>query len=560
MNEQVGHDPDAGRTPAWCEWRRGGSPLLLVAPHGGRRPPINAAAPPPQLRVNDLYTPELTRILMDRLDATGIINAGQDRNTLDLNRTSQVRQRAPWWLALLVREIEVILGRHGHAEVVFVHGWNTGQPQCDIGVGAVERGGEVRPTGGAQLTILPNYLRQRIGAFRAACAQRMITTSIGEKYPGSHRNNLLQLFTERAIAPADPVARRLGRWAAEQRLNACQLELGIPLRWPGVWRDRFLDAAAEGFGWSRRPGSGRRLLRAERTRARRDSVRGSRVAALQFYDPAADAGMLASLGRAGPQVIGARLLLFLGGQRVALFTGEEPDVPGQRVLPLRFTSQDDVLRMDFTAPMLLIEDAAVCLDLEAALHAARVVEAEVHLRVACGQRKRPAPALAFGTVDGELTVAGRRWRVHAGGFLTGSALRATGPRQQVMLAANFAAAGAVLSRVVGGESHSLGLHFTADAVRSLDGMRIEIATDGDAYTPATFALLSDGQPPLSGQALSRMSILRPAGRGGYVRVTFGVARFCWRSERGSGLYEYARPVLEPGGAYARRGSSAVKLP
>jgi hypothetical protein len=40
-----------------------------------------------------------------------------------------------------------------------------------------------------------------------------------------------------------------------------------------------------------------------------------------------------------------------------------------------------------------------------------------------------------------------------------------------------------------------------------------------------------------------MAILRPAGTAGYVRVTFGVARFDWYGDVGHGLYEYARPLL-----------------
>src|SRR6266852_4410528 len=127
--------------PDWCEWGRGASPLLLVAPHGGRRPPIDPAAPPPRLRVNDVYTPEVTVALAQRLDAGFVINRGQDRNTLDLNRVSQVQRRAPWFLALIAQEVERIVARHGCAAVVFVHGWNTGQLKCDIGVGATESAG-----------------------------------------------------------------------------------------------------------------------------------------------------------------------------------------------------------------------------------------------------------------------------------------------------------------------------------------------------------------------------------------------------------------------------------
>jgi hypothetical protein len=50
-------------------------------------------------------------------------------------------------------------------------------------------------------------------------------------------------------------------------------------------------------------------------------------------------------------------------------------------------------------------------------------------------------------------------------------------------------------------------------------------------------------PPLRGDPLSRMAILRPAGDAGYLRVTFGIARYDWDGETGYGLYEHARPVV-----------------
>ena len=90
-----GHDT----APPWCEMARGNSAVLLVAPHGGRRPPVDAAAPPPHLRVNDLYTPEITRELASVLRAGFLINHGMDRNTLDLNRITQVRRGAAWFLS-----------------------------------------------------------------------------------------------------------------------------------------------------------------------------------------------------------------------------------------------------------------------------------------------------------------------------------------------------------------------------------------------------------------------------------------------------------------------------
>ena len=45
-------------------------------------------------KVNDLHTADITRELAQRLGAGAIINAGMDGDRLDLNRLSQVMERA----------------------------------------------------------------------------------------------------------------------------------------------------------------------------------------------------------------------------------------------------------------------------------------------------------------------------------------------------------------------------------------------------------------------------------------------------------------------------------
>src|SRR5439155_5118450 len=69
-----------------------------------------------------------------------------------------------------------------------------------------------------------------------------IAMSIGTRYPASHRNNLLQLFTPGRCDSDNPHVRQLAHWAAGGRVHAVQLELGIPLRWPGEWRERLVTA------------------------------------------------------------------------------------------------------------------------------------------------------------------------------------------------------------------------------------------------------------------------------------------------------------------------------
>ena len=80
--------------PDWLARVAGEAALLLVAPHGGRRARASALELDDPRKVNDLHTAELTFELAARLRARAIVNRSEDRNRLDLNRVSDVRDRA----------------------------------------------------------------------------------------------------------------------------------------------------------------------------------------------------------------------------------------------------------------------------------------------------------------------------------------------------------------------------------------------------------------------------------------------------------------------------------
>jgi len=160
------------------------------------------------------------------------------------------------------------------------------------------------------------------------------------------------------------------------------------------------------------------------------------------------------------------------------------------------------------------------------------------------EQTRQAPGVTraeFGVVQGEIAIGARRVRVDTGGFANAGGFRASGLEQQTMLTADFGGGRGLLSRVAGGDAGSLALWFTRDATHALHGARVAVTTDGDVYTPASFDFTCANAPPVHGQPLSRMAILRPGGAG-YLRVTFGVARFVSDGEIGYGLYEHARPL------------------
>ena len=385
------------------------------------------------------------------------------------------------------------------------------------------------------MTVSDAYHRERVSALRAACVAVNVAVSIGERYPASHRNNVLQLFTAHERHAEQAAVQRIVQWVKAGQLNAMQLELGIPLRWPGPWRARFLDALTAVLGESPMPEPPGIM------RAPSPEPRATLPAALQFYDPATDVGMFAGVGRTGPHLLGARMLLFLGGQRVALFTGEEPTERGRGVMPLAIDDDGRALALRFRGPILLMDDAAIYLDLEAALAASRIVEADVALQF---RTVTPGDALGirFGVVEGSVAIDGQVRPVCTGGFANAGGMRASGTAQQTMIAVDFGTAQAVLSRHVHDQPHATVWHYDGDTVHALAGRRMAIVTDGDEYTPSALELVDEAGPSLRGWPLSRMGILRGNGSGGYLRVTFGVARFVWDWREGYGLYEHARPL------------------
>ncbi|MFN8643152.1 MAG: hypothetical protein U0802_16395 [Candidatus Binatia bacterium] len=505
--------------PSWCRVRRGAGNLLLVAPHGGAR----CGEPPPgrDLKVNDLHTAALAEELAAGLDASLIANPLIDRNQLDLNRIAQVTRHAPWFPALLEELIAAILARHPRAEVLFLHGWNTTQAKCDIGVGHPLRDEADAALYAAVLTASPGYVASRLARFRDACAGRGIAALLGERYPARHANNVLQLF-RRHPGPAPPLAPRLRDWAVADRLEAVQLELGAPLRWPGPLRGDFAAALRESFAVAPVPGRS-----ASGTRV--GAVASSVPATLQAYDPAADVGVVA---RVDPAAAGARragrLLLFLGGTRVALFTGE--DAPGAAPRDgVRFMRRPDGLHLTFDGWALRTEDGSHYLDLELALARSHLLAVRADLRFT---RQRGDHGRARGT----LTLDGNARAFDGVGFTPPVAPsgRDAPWRTPLSLHVGFDdTAVAVRHRVPGGTVvRDLGA-----APRAASALAISF--DGDPHAPGRI-VVADSAGELVATPIGRLAIVRSLAPGRRARVTFGVARVQRAGASGYGFYEYAR--------------------
>lgn len=501
--------------------------MLLVAPHGGRR--RNRALrgrDGGRLKINDLGTADLAAALAERLDASLLANVALDRNVLDLNRISAVEREAPWFLEELATLVGGILERHERAEILVVHGWHVVQAKCDVGVGARLEGEADGSVATDRLTVSASYLRERLGAFRARAGERVIDVAFGERYPASHPENLLQLFRREAAERRGP--RVIAEAAAAGRTEAVQLELGVPLRFPGKLRDAFVEVMAEVFGGE---ASSPALLverrgRGSATRAV-PSGRGLRV-----HDPALGLALVAGVSPNPDGSLGGRLLL-IDGDEVVLFTGEERGRSELAVGGLAIETRPDGFDVRFEGPAIGVDDGDLYLRTEAALDRARLVE--VRLEVAF----RRGATDVYGRVRGEAVLDGRARTIDAAGFADASFARGVGrgERRHVAFAAAFGPALGLTIRCDGGDGGPRVERHDEDGPTALDAALEElVARRRFERARLRFA---DGAR-LSVEPESRISILRPIGGRAFARISFGAARFALDGEgEGSGFYEYA---------------------
>ncbi len=220
----------------WLRRHGADSPILVVAPHGGRRTrPVRRSD-----GVNDLHTAEIAEEIAERLGARALINHSLDRNEADLNRISDLCEKAPEFLAALREHVETVPG--GRALALFVHGWNMTLPCCDIGVGLKRHKNKLF---GRYPTVSREFFDAALPALERAFTERGLTAELGMRYPGIGADNVMQLFSGRHHDHRHEDVRVLAGLAVAGRVEAVQLELGIPLRWRGPRRRETIDAIVE---------------------------------------------------------------------------------------------------------------------------------------------------------------------------------------------------------------------------------------------------------------------------------------------------------------------------
>ncbi len=192
--------------------------------------------------MNDLHTADLAMQVAERLDSHALVNRGCDRNDVDLNRIRQLVAKAPFFLAQLRARVDEIVAHGERPLVLLVHGWNMAVPWCDVGVGLRDRGGTLYGR-------FPTVGRDRYASFVEPLAARLFEVGLGAciglRYPAAGRDNATQLFSGRHVDHDDDDVAALAALAADERVDAVQLELGIPLRWRGWRREAFIDALVQ---------------------------------------------------------------------------------------------------------------------------------------------------------------------------------------------------------------------------------------------------------------------------------------------------------------------------
>ena len=462
----------------------GTSPLVLVAPHGGSRDPARRPWGDGARKVNDLHTATLTAELAAATGAAALINAAGDRNDVDLNRLSAAHDRAPHFLERLDALLDAAIARHGHAVVATIHGWNVVQPAVDVGLGCAP--GTV--DGGA---VSAAFAATTLAALRHALEAHGIATTLGARYPARARENLLQLFTRRYHDDPRPLVRALAARGA--CCEALQLECSIPLRWPGAWRARLVDAITAALG-------GPRVVRPRVARAPESPVAQAAPRTLQLTSPS-----LSGLASLDP--IGGRLLLFPPDGGLVLFTGERVGpCPGDGVAALVMApTPGGGLRLEYDGPVLRFPDTAPFLDLEHGLR--RAALADAHVRLAFTPRhERGEDAGEFGTVTGCVVLGDVETRIDGRGFADARLPMASGPGVRGALAL---ADGTGLSFTAARSGPATGFrcgpsgHATVDAVR-VDG---PLGPDPDRFT-VTAALADGSALTLPARIVDRLPVVR----------------------------------------------------
>ncbi len=572
--------------PAWMTFTAGEVPIVLVAPHGGRRPvdaPITDS-----IKVNDLYTAELTQDLAAQTRSYALINHSHDRNELDLNRVSQVRQEAPWFLRTLVELLSALTVQHDSVRVFFIHGWNVVQPVCDIGIGLRQRAGKLMQAGKGEPTLDVSFFSDVVLPFCDAAQEQNIDVAIGRRYAAAAQNNFMQVFSARFLQDDSAQIRTLAELTVQGKINAAQLELGVGLRWPGQERDRFVhvfchtlgnslqsaaapdrDRSRDFSGFSFLEGSSQVDETEDETPY--DSLlpwtweREPTRLALHFHDPRSGLGVMGGVEfDPGASVHAGRLLLSLGGTEMVLFTGEDTsglDRGHVQVGQCVWRRQPGGLSINYRGTLMRFAHPQAFIRLEDGLAASWIEPAEVDLQLVFPALNASRPALIqLCRLQGSVAFPDHKYTVSAWGFVDVLRPDETDrllPRR--LLSLPFGPdLGIFLARSETPEGpRSAGIVYQHGRPQPLDPADWQLEYAFAHGRPTQFSVSFSSSAPLSlecqGETLTAIPIVRHTHTGPALAVTFGLSRTVWQGREAYGIYEFSEYLKD---ASARGGQGA----
>ncbi len=492
--------------------------------------------------MNDLHTAELALELAVRLDAWAVINGDLDRNVVDLNRISEL-ERAPVFVDELERAIDgaAQVAAGGRPLLLFVHGWNVLLPACDLGLGLREQDGRLS---GRWPTVSTATWEGPVSRLRDELQGRRIWAPVGWRYPAWGADNVLQLFSGRHDGHDDARLSGFARLAADDRVDALQLELSVPLRWPGPWRESFLAAtelaladyeganAAGGDsvagraavvietrtagpsrarpGWQVVPRGLPEVEQAEDALVRQGAQPLNLMALLSEEGDAIFAGV----EPAGHGAVLARVCLLLADGRMALFTSDSAaDLSAADCPRLQLDREQGggLARLRLRAPVVLYPSHLAYLDLERGMAESELSTLDLDLCWTAG-----SDGSDFGRLSG---------RVELGGEKARSWPATTGQAAAVDAFAVLQSRG----RDAGLDGARARFFCDRDGAPAMvlgDGQVLMPGQGDAAVVPGTGEVqISDpGSDLESADLLTRVPLWRPLGEGVYLRWSFGVAR------------------------------------
>ncbi len=567
--------------PPWMTFTAGDVPIVLVAPHGGRRP---ADAPiKDSIKVNDLYTADLTQELAMQTRSHALINHSYDRNELDLNRVSQVKEDASWFLDALVELLSALTVQHDSVRVFFIHGWNVVQPVCDVGIGLRQRGRELIKAGRGESTLDVSFFSDVILPFCQVAQEHDIDVAIGRRYAAAAKNNFMQVFSPRFLQDESPQIRTLADLTVQGKINAAQLELGVGLRWPGQERDRFVQVFCQTLGNSPHNGA---ICAPESDRdfsmfsfpetlpeddeTPYDSLlpwtweREPTRLALHFHDPSSGLGVMGGVEfDSAAAVHTGRLLLSLGGTEMVLFTGEDTsrrDRGQVQVGQFVWRRQPNGLSIRYQGTIMRFAHPQAFIRLEDGLAASWIEPATVDLQLLFPSVTADRAALIqLCQLQGSVTFPDREYPVNAWGFVDVLRPDETDrllPRR--LLSLPFGSdLGIFLARSETPEGpRSSGIVYQHGVPHPLDPQEWQLDYSFEHGRPTKFSVAFPYSVPLSlecqGETLTAIPIVRHAQKGDALAVTFGLSRSVWRGREAYGIYEFSE-YLKDASARTERG-------